>query len=240
MEKIILKAALREGFGKGAVKCLRKEGQIPGVVYKEGKTGVNVQVDTKDLWHALHTDAGENAILTMDIAGVEKRPQRTVIVKEIQADPINENVLHVDFYEISLKDKLKVKVPVAVKGEAVGVKEDEGVLAQIMWEVEVECLPTEIPDQIEINVDELRIGDAIHVEALVAPAGVAILDDPEQVVVTVNPPAAEEEPEEEIPAEGEEEPELIKKGKKEEEEEAEAAPAEKAPPAEGGEEKKEG
>ena len=232
MEKVILKAASREGLGKNASKHLRKEGMIPAVVYKDGKTGVNVQVDGKALWHALHTEAGENAIITMDISDGEKNLKKTVIVKEIQHDPIKDDFIHVDFHEISLKEKLKVKVPIAVKGEAVGVKEDDGVLAQIAWEVEVECLPTEIPEHIDVNVDELRIGDAIHIQEIPPIPGVKILDDPEQVVVTVNPPKAEEVVEEEVPAEGEEEPEVIKKGKQEEEE----APAEEEAAAPEGEE----
>jgi len=231
VEKVILKAIKRETFGKGACKHLRKEGFIPGVIYKDGKEGINTQISNKDLWHALSTDAGENAIITMDISGGEKDIKKTVIVKEIQRDPISDDFLHVDFCEISLKEKLKVKVPVVVKGEAVGVKEDEGVLTQVAWELEVECLPTEIPEHLDVQVDEMRIGDAIHVKDVEAPMDVLILDDPEMVVVTVNPPHIEEEvvEEEVLGEEGEEEPEIIKKGKKEEEEGGEA------PPAEGGE-----
>ncbi len=219
MEKIILKAEIRESVRKSGCKHLRKQGLIPSVIYKGGKESTNVQVDNKDLWHALHTEAGENAIITMDISGGEKSAKKTVIVKEIQLDPINDSFVHVDFHEISLKEKIKVKVPVAIKGEAVGVKEDEGVLSQVMWELEVECLPAEIPEHIDINVEEMRIGDAKHVKDIAPIDDVAILDDIEQVVVTVSPPKAEEEPEEEeVSVEEAEEPEVIKKGKAEEEE----------------------
>lgn len=222
MEKTNLKATVRNEFGKNACKHLRKEDMIPSVVYAGGKPGMSVQVNRNDLWHVLHTDAGENVIITMEISGGDKDETRTVIVREVQEDPINNKYIHVDFHEISLKDKLKVNVPVQVKGEAVGVKEEEGVLAQIEWELEVECLPTDIPEHITVHVDELKIGDAIHVKDLEAIPGVAILTDPEQVIVTVNAPQ-EEEPEEEEGAEGEEgeEPEVIKKGKKEEEGEEE-------------------
>ncbi len=158
MEKIVLKAATREGLGKGACKQLRKEGQIPVVVYKGGKAGINIQVDTKELWKSLHTEAGENAIITLDVSG-EKSVKKTVILREIQHDPLTEAVLHVDFHEISLKDKIKVNVPVTIKGEAVGVKDNEGVLSQMIWELEVECLPTDIPEHIEVKVDELDIND---------------------------------------------------------------------------------
>lgn len=227
MEKIILKATIREDKKKGC-KHLRKEGLIPAVVYKDGKEGHNVQIGTKDLWHALHTEAGENAIITMKISGGEKEIKKTVIVKEKQVHPINDNFLHVDFHEISLTEKLKVSVPVRTKGEAVGVTEEEGVLTQVLWELEVECLPTNIPEHIDVNVEELKIGDAIHVKDITPPEGVVFLDDPEQVVVSVHIPKEEEEEEEEVPGEeGEVEPELIKKGK-EEGEGSEEASAEEA------------
>lgn len=232
MEKVIIGATTREELKKSGCKHLRKGGRIPAVVYKGGKIGVNVHVDSKDLWHALHTEAGENAIITMNIQDKDKTSKKTVIVKEVQRDPINDKFIHVDFHEISLTEKIKVNVPVAAKGEAVGVTEEEGILTQVIWEIEVECLPTAIPERLEVRVEELRIGDAIHVKEIEVPEGVKILEDPENVVVSVSPPAQEEEkPEEEAAGEGAEEgaePEVIKKGKKEEEEEAE----EETPPKE--------
>lgn len=231
MEKVILKAVVREDFKKSGCKHLRKKGSIPAVVYKGGKVGTNIQVDAKELWRALHTDAGENAIIAIDISGGDKDSQKTVIVQETQKDPINDKYVHIDFHEISLKEKLKVKVPVIAKGEPIGVSEEKGILTQVIWEIEVECFPTEIPEHLDIRVEELRIGDAIHVKDMEAPEGIVILDDPEAVVVSVSPPAAEEEeevPEEEETEEGAE-PEVIKKGKKEEEGEEEGE--EKAPPA---------
>lgn len=232
MEKITLKAEVRDELGKGACKQLRKKGIIPGIIYKDGEKGVSVQIDTKALWHALHTEAGENAIITMDISDGSGSLEKTVILQEMQIDPVKDTFVHVDFREISLKDKLKVKVPVALKGEAIGVTEEEGVLSQISWELEVECLPTAIPEHINVNVEGLRINDAIHVKDLTMPEGVEVLEDPDQVVVSVHPPQAEEEeaPEEGLEEEGAE-PEVIKKGKGEEEgEEAE----------DGGKEEKEG
>jgi large subunit ribosomal protein L25 len=227
MEKLILKATMREDAGKSACKHLRKVGQIPAIVYKGGKEGLKVHVDTKALWHVMHTEAGENAIITMDISGGDKNLEKTVIVSEIQADPVNDKFLHVDFHEISLKEKLKVSVPLVMKGEAVGVKEEEGILTQLEWEIEVECLPTAIPENLSVNVEELHVGDAIHVSDITAPEGVVIIDDPEKTVVSVHLPKAEVEeaaPEEE--GEGEGEPEVIKKGKKEEEGEGEPASSE--------------
>ncbi|MDP8259360.1 MAG: 50S ribosomal protein L25 [Candidatus Aadella gelida] len=230
MEKVMLDAEQREVFKKGGCKHLREEGKIPGVVYKAGKKGTSIHIDAKALGQALHTEAGENAIITLNISAGEKPSKKTVIVQEIQRNPLSEKYVHVDFHEISLTEKLKVSVPVNVKGEAVGVTEEKGVLTQVLWELEVECLPTAIPEHLDVRVEELRIGDAIHIEEMEAPEGVTFLEEPETVVVSVSPPAAEEEEavvEEEGAEEGEE-PELIKKGKKEEEEgeepEKEAAP----------------
>ncbi|MFH1665790.1 MAG: 50S ribosomal protein L25 [Candidatus Omnitrophota bacterium] len=221
MENIILNAATRTDLGKSGSRHIRKQGMVPGVVYRAGETGVNVQMGTKDLWRALHSEAGSNAIITMNIAGSGKAKafQKTVILKEVQTDHINDHFIHVDFCEISLTEKLQVKVPVVAKGEAAGVSEENGVLTQLLWEMEVECLPTAIPEHLDVHVDALKLGDAIHVKDIVLPEGVVALDNPEQVVFSVHVPHVEEEAVEEG-AEGEVEPELIKKGKKEEEEEA--------------------
>ena len=219
MEKITLKATTREESGKSVCKHLRREGRIPAVVYKDGKKGINLHVDNKELWHTLHTGAGENAIITMEIDAEGKHSTKTVIVKDVQVDPVNDRFIHVDFCEISLTEKLKVQVPITLKGEAVGVLEEKGVMTQGVWELEVECLPTAIPAHLDVNVSELKLGDAIHVKDIKIPEGVKVLDDPEQVVVSVTLPKEEEEEvtAEGAEAEGAEEPEVIKKGKKEEE-----------------------
>lgn len=223
MEKITLKAVVREESGKSACKHIRKDGKIPGVVYKDGEKGFSVEVDRKEFRRVLHTEAGSNVIITMEIEGKEKGEIKTVIVKETQIDPLNDKFIHVDFHEISLKDKLKVKVPIEVKGEAVGVTGSEGVLSQILWELEVECLPADIPEHVYVNVESLEIGDVIHVKELVLPKEVTVLEDPGQVVVSVHVPQAEEEAEAVEGEEGAVEPELIKKGKTEEEGEEEEA-----------------
>jgi len=222
MEKVTLKAAVREELKKCRCNQLRKGGNIPAVVYKSGKIGTNIQVNDKDLKKVLHTEAGENVIITLNIEEGGKTSEKTVIVQDIQKHPISEKMVHVDFHEISLTEKIKVNVPIAIKGEAVGVSEEKGILTQIIWEIEVECLPTDIPEHLYVRVEGLHIGEAIHVKELEAPAGVTILEDPDAVVVSVTHQAAEEAEEK---VEGEEpegeEPELIKKGKKEEDGEAE-------------------
>lgn len=224
MEKINLQGVEREIPGKTVSKQLRKDGRIPAIVYGKGKKGLNISVIGRELWRAIHTSAGGNAIITMNITGGKKASEKTVIVREVQLHPMDESFVHVDFQEISLTEKLKVKVPVSAKGEAIGVKEQKGVLAQVLWEIEVECLPTQIPGHIDVLVDNLHIGEAIHIKDIVPPEGVTFVGDMDQVVVTVSHQQAEEVvAEAAAPVEGEAEPELIKKGKKEEEgEEAEA------------------
>jgi len=222
MEKVILKADKRDGTGKKIAKQLRSKGVIPANVYKNGKGAQSIQLGEVELTNILHTKAGENVIITLSIAGV-KDNERTVVIKEIQRDAIKDRVLHVDFNEISLTEELRVDVPIIAKGEPVGVKAEGGILEHILWELEIECLPTAIPEKIEVDVSALKVGDSVFVKDISMAAGVKVLNDPELTVVIVKPPKVEV-----VAAEVEEEagtePELIRKKKEEEAEEgAEAA-----------------
>jgi len=220
MEKVVVNAQIREEVGKTKVKELRKQDVIPAVVYKDGKESMNIKINRREVFDALHTSAGGNVIITLKIKGDKKKTDRFCIIKETQRDPLKDNVIHLDLNEISLTEKIKVKIPVHPHGEAEGVVKDEGVLDHPLWEIEVECLPTEIPEKIEVEVAEMKIGDTVYVKDLKVPPNVKVLSDPELTVLSVVPPAKEEVVEE-VPAEGElEEPEVIAKGKKEEEEEA--------------------
>lgn len=248
MEKVILKAEIRTEVGKEALKKLRRQDLVPAVIYKAKGKATNLKLVKRDLFKALHTEAGENVIINLKLSGeadspkkktastsksaAEKSPSKTVIVKEIQYHPIKGNVLHIDFSQISLTEKLTVDVPVETKGESLGVKEG-GVLEHILWELKVECLPTNIPEKIEVNVTDLKIGDTIHVKALSIPAEVKVLSDPEAIVVSVKPPTVEKV-EEEVIEEEPTEPEVITERKEKEPEEAEEAP----PPEEKKEKKK--
>jgi len=235
MDFVDLHAKAREERGKQLNKRLRTEGFVPAIVYKKGEDTVTLKIDRKELSKALHTEAGENVIIKLHVDLAKKRKERTVIVKEIQRDPVKDFLLHVDFQEISLTETLKVKVPIAAKGESIGVKQDGGVLQHVLWEIEAECLPTNIPEKIELDVSGLKIGDTIHVKDIHPVEGVKILDDLEGVVFSVEHPKKVEEliaP----PAEGElQEPEVIKEKK----EEPEAAEAEGEKPAEEKEKKEE-
>jgi large subunit ribosomal protein L25 len=224
MAKVILKADARKGTGKKVAKDLRKQGIIPANVYKGSSGAISIQVKEDDLQEALHTKAGENVIITLKISGASDAKDRTVLIKEVQREPVKDGILHVDFNEISLTEALEVNVPIAAKGEAPGVTAEGGVLEHVMWELHVECLPTDIPEKIDVDISKLKIGDAVYVKDLAVPSGVKVLNDPELIVIIVKAKKVEA-PKEEAPAEGAAEPELIRK-KKEEEPGEEAAKAE--------------
>ena len=217
MEKVTLHAKKREETGKIAVRKIRKEGLIPAVCYKDGKKAINLKVKVRDLYDALHTKAGGNVLIALKITG--EKSDKTVILKEMQSDALHGDVIHVDFNEISLTKEIKVKVPVTTHGEAKEVTKEGGVIEHIVWEIDVECMPTSIPEKFEIEIAEMKIGDSVQVKDLKVPEGVKVLNDAELVVLTAKPPAKEEVVEE-VPGEEEAaEPEIIAKGKKPEEEE---------------------
>lgn len=217
-EKVILQADVRSGTGKGPAAAARREGQIPAVVYKEGEKAVSIQVGERELTRALHTKAGENVLISLQLAGKEN----VVLIKELQHHPVSHSIVHVDFHQVSLTKKITVSVPLAFKGESIGVKQAGGVLEHVRWEVEVECLPTEIPAEIPVEISNLALGQTLHVRDVVLPEGVRCVTDPDQPVVGCVEPKAEEVP---VPAEegaAPAEPEVLKQKKPEEEAGAEA------------------
>jgi large subunit ribosomal protein L25 len=227
MNFVELKANLREEKGKELNKKLRNSGLVPGVVYRKGEAAVSLKIDSKSLSKVLHTDAGENVIIKLFVEGDKKKKERIVVIKELQKDPVKDTLVHLDLNEISLTETLKVKVPLMAKGEAAGVKQEGGVLQHVMWEVEVECLPTNIPDKIEVDITNLKIGDTLSIKNITPPEGVKILGDSESIVFSVEHVKTVEEAVAAAPAEGESlEPELIREKKEKEEAEEEEAKAE--------------
>jgi len=221
MKFVDLNANVRTETGKEANKKLRDINMVPAIVYRKGEDTLNLKIDMKDLYKALHTDAGENAVIKIKIDGVQKNDERTVVVKEIQRHPIKDKLIHVDFQEISLTETLQVKVPIVAKGEAIGVKRDKGVLQHILWEAEIECLPSNIPEKIEVDVSNLEIGSAIHLKDIQHSEDIKFIDDPEAVVFSVEHAKEMEEVTAEA-VEGEsQEPEVIREKKEKEEEEPE-------------------
>jgi len=221
MEEIRLDVELRKEIGKSKVNDIRQAGFIPAVVYREGKESLPIKMSHKLFYGLLHQYPIENALINLNVKDDKKTNARSCLIKEIQYGPVDGNILHVDFNEISLTKVIKVSVPVAAKGECVGVKQEGGSLEHILWEVEVECLPTDIPKEIEVDVSNLKMGGGIHVKDLKIPSGVKVLNDPEALVLSVATPMKEEVPVE-APVEGEvsQEPEVIKEKKEVPEEKA--------------------
>jgi len=214
MEEIFLEIQPREETGKSKIKVLRKDGFIPAVVYTQGKKTETVKVPTRDLLRLLHEHRSGSIIVNLKMKGeAKKAKERACLIKEVQYDPVKGDVIHVDFNQISLTKAIKVNVALVARGEPVGVKADGGTLEHLLWEIEVECLPTEIPKELEVDVSNLKIGDAIYVRDIKAPAGVKILNDSAAIVISVSAPAKEEIPV--APVEGEEkvEPEVIREKK---------------------------
>ncbi len=239
---IILEAIVRKTTGTGATSPLRREGFVPGVVYGEGIKTLPIQVSSKDLTRILHTKGGGNALITLHLKegdGDKRSPENLVLIKELQHHPVTHRIIHVDFHQVSLTKRITVNVPLAFKGEAVGVKQEGGVLEHIRWNLEVECLPTEIPPEIPVDVSQLAVGQGLDAKAIPLPQGVRLVTDPNMPVVACVIPKAEEAP---APAEAAAEmtePEVLKQKKPEEIAAEEAQTQAKEKGEKGGKEKEE-
>lgn len=221
-EQIKLEASLRKETGKKGAKTIRTSGFVPAIVYSAGKKSVPVQVERGTLMRFLHAHRAEGVVISLEVKDEEKHKKFNVMIKEIQHDPVQENIIHVDFNEISLTKVIKAHVPVVAKGEAPGVKMDGGSLDHVMWEIEVECLPTAIPQEIAVDVSNLKIGDSVAIKDITFPEGVKVLHDLNMTVLQVSAPIKLEE----VTAAAEEgattqEPEVIKEKKEAPEEAAE-------------------
>jgi large subunit ribosomal protein L25 len=215
-----LKAAPRAEFGSRSSRRLRREGQVPGVVYGGGSEARTFQAGEREIRAVL---AGGQALFDLELEGASKVP---VVVKEQQLHPVRGNLQHIDLQEVKLDEEIQAEVAIELEGSegAPGVKEG-GVLEHVTREITVEALPTEIPERIVADVSEMEIGDTLQLVAITIPEGVKLIaDDPEEVTIaTLSPPRVEEEPEPAV----EEEAELVgEEGEAPAEEEAEAAEAE--------------
>ena len=216
-----LEAVKREGRGKNEANRLRASGKIPAVVYgsrAEGKLpeGVPVSVDPKQVLRILHSESGANTLITLKVEG---DAAARVMVKEYQLDPITHQLLHADFYQLALDKAITVVVPVTLKGEPKCVKQQGGLLDFVTREIQVQCLPTEIPEHIDIDVSEMMLNQSIRVRDLAQDSKWKAVTPPDTMIVHVVMPKAEESAQaatvEGAPAAAE--PEVIKKGKTEEE-----------------------
>ena len=218
-ELLSIEAEPREVFGKNASRRLRHAGRVPAVVYGDQGPSLPLTVDPKEILRVLRSGAGQNAIFTLEIKG--RAPAR-VMLRDWQLDPIKGNLIHVDMVRIGRDHKLRVKVPIHIKGEAKGVKLQGGIFEFALREVEVECLPDDIPESLTVDITELTIGQNLRVANLPLGPKVKVLTDPDRVVAHVVTLRVEEEkPAEEVVEVAPAEPELIRKPRAEGEEEGE-------------------
>jgi len=190
MEQLELKVTHRETQGKGAAKKLRRDGFIPGIFYGPGNEPVAITLNPKDLEKALATEYGSRVLLKLSISGLDRK-KRNAMVKDIQIDPVNYRWIHADLYEVNLKREVEVNVPIKLIGTPPGVKMG-GIMEQIRRELTIKALPTNIPSVIEIDINELELGDSIHVDDITA-ENYTIVADSNFTLAIVSAPEAEEE-----------------------------------------------
>jgi large subunit ribosomal protein L25 len=205
-----LKGEPRDGAGKGVARKLRAVGRVPAVLYGHGKDATTLSVDSKELFHLLHT-AGSNVVLDLVVNG----KKHLAMPREIQRDHVRGQYLHVDFLEIRRDEKVTVDVPINLIGESAGVKAG-GVLEHHLWDLKIECLPQDVPESVEADISALQVGDSLRVADIAVPDVCTVLTPEDETVASVVPPQAREV--EEVEAE---EGEVA-------EEEAEGATAEEA------------
>ena len=222
----VLDAVERTTRGKNEARRLRVSGRIPAVVYGEKEGGKAIAVDPKMLTRILKTEQGANTLIALNLPG---GGDARVLVREYQLDPVTHQLLHADFYRIAMDKLIRVQVTVVARGEPKGVKQQGGVLDIVHRQIEIECLPADIPNNIEIDVTELMVGQNVRVRDVATNAKWKALTDPEMMLLHVIIPKVEEVPVVAEAAAGAvaapAEPEVIKKGKKEDADAAEAAPA---------------
>ncbi len=217
-----LEALTRNDFGKNEARRTRRGGRVPGVLYGEGKDATPISVEPRALLKILHSESGANTLISLKLSGTGAA---RVLVKEFQLDPVTHQLLHADFYRVAMDKALQVTVPVTVKGEAKGVKQQSGLLEFIRREIVLSCLPSDIPEHIEVDVSELMLHQGIRVRDIATNPKWKPITEGEAMLVHVIMPKAEEVA---APAEGTAvvataavatpaEPEVIKKGKKEDE-----------------------
>src|SRR5438477_1571607 len=223
-DKSLLEAQPRDPGTKNDARRVRREGKIPAVVYGAGKQALPVSVDPRQVSRILHSETGHNSVFDLSVDGERTK----AMIVDWQYEPIKGALLHIDLKRIAMDQKLRVNVPIELVGEPAGVKQQGGILEQITREVEIECLPGDIPNQIDLNVSELVFGMVLRVSDLPKSDKIKFLTDPDQPVAHIISIKEEEAPSAEAVA-GEAataaaEPEVIKKGKQEAEEGAEGAP----------------
>ena len=217
---IVVKSECRDAFGKNASRRIRMKGKIPAILYGEGIDNVALVLDKTDIFQILRSDTKENTIFRLALGAEE----RDAMIKALQIDPTTDELVHADLIQIAMDKLIRVSIPIVPVGEAVGVKTEGGFVDLVTRQVDVECLPKDIPEHIEVDISGLHINQSLKVENLPSPAGVRFLSEPGSVLVLIAMPHKEEvvaevKPEEAAAAAEPKEPELIKKERAVEEKE---------------------
>ncbi len=184
----------RTQVGRNAIKKVRKEGLIPGVIYGVGQEPINLEVNRRQLSTVLAHSSSENILLELEIVDGDNKRSSLAMIQEVQHHPIQRQILHVDFHAVSATEKITAEVPIETIGEPIGVKTNGGLLEHNLRDLEVECLPGDLPDRIEVDVTSLDINQSIHVKDLKLPPGVEAVTDGDLTVVAVSAARVEEEP----------------------------------------------
>lgn len=207
MQQVVLKAELRD-TGKGSAHRVRAEGYVPAIVYGKNVANVGLKVNGRELGRLLHVGAGRNNLFRVEVGSEEPR---TCIIKEVQSDPVSGALVHVDLFQISLKDRITTSVAIVLRGEE-AVEKTGGIIQHGMRELDIECLPTDIPEHIVVDISTLHVGQHIAAGEIKLPEGVELINEPEEVVVSVVAPKhTEVEATETEAAANSSEPELVKK-----------------------------
>jgi large subunit ribosomal protein L25 len=226
---LTIKCEKRDVFGKNASRRLRREGMVPAVLYGGNEPSMHLAMQKQDIFGILRSESGENTIFKASFDSESK----DTMIKEMQLDPVTDEILHIDLIQIAMDKVVRVSVPIVVVGEALGVKNEGGFVDLITREVDIECLPGNIPEHVEVDISGLHLHQSFKIEDMTFPEGVEIISDPQTLVVLIEAPTkeeevvveAEEEEEVEVMTE-EDQPEIIKKEKAEEEEKSKEAPKE--------------
>ena len=197
MKQVSMNAAVRTETGKGAARKLRRDKQIPGILYGQGEKPVPLSVNRHEFQRMLFVAAGERVMFTLNLTGEGEGGTRLALLKELQRHPVNDQIRHIDFYEVAMDRTVQVEVPIVPVGEAKGVKVSKGIMELIQREVTIECLPLDIPNEIEVDISDLDVGDALHVSDIKAAEGIKFLDDPGTTLITIGAASVEVSEEEE-------------------------------------------
>src|SRR5215467_5490476 len=190
MKSVALNAFPRTLGRRAGAKKLRSEGRIPAIIYGRQAKPQNLEVNSKEMEDLIHHSVSENLLVDLAVKD-DAKPKRLALVQEVQHHPLNGDVLHVDFHEVSENEKVVIMVPVETIGEAVGVKTGGGVLEHVLFRLKVRALPKDLPEQLDVDVSALEIGHSIHLSDIKPPAGVEILGDKKVVVLSVAAPISE-------------------------------------------------